>query len=217
MSAKKKALFLGDYSDPAWHPAKDADQYICKALKDHFDVKCTEDYGKLALKELKPYDLIINYGDCWGKKCSKETVTAIITYVVNGGSILCVHNGIIVPVEEGSELLQLFGGRFTGHSAYRQLDYYKAIRYKEHPIMKDFKPFTMGEEPYQFEIDKLADIQMLIEYRLDGQRYPAVWVRQFGLGKMVYLAPGHDNRSFAVPAFQKLITGSAKWLTGILD
>jgi uncharacterized protein len=217
MSNKKKALFLGDYTDPAWHPAKDADQYIGKVLEANFKVECTESYGKMAVGELIKYDLIINYADCWDKKCSKETVAAIISYVVNGGGILCLHNGILLPVEGGSELLQLFGGKFTGHSEYRQLDYYKAIRYQEHPIMKGFKPFTMGEEPYQFEMDKLADVQMLLEYRLDGQRFPAAWARKYGLGKMVFLAPGHDNRSFEVPAFQNLISRSAAWLTGIPD
>jgi type 1 glutamine amidotransferase len=217
MSTKKKALFLGDYTDPGWHPAKDADKYISKALEDNFKVKCTEDYGKLAIEELKTYDLIINYADCWGKKCSKETIAAIITYVVNGGGILSIHNGILVPAEGGSELRQLFGARFTGHSEYKPLDFYRAIQYKEHPILKDFAPFTMGEEPYEFEMDTFADLQMLLEYRRAGQRFPAVWARNYGLGRMVYLVPGHDNRSFEVPAFQKLITRSAEWLTGILD
>ena len=217
MSTKKKALFWGDYTDPGWHPAKDADKYICRALGDNFKVECTENYDKMAVGELKKYDLIINYADRWEKKCSKETVVAVINYTVNGGGILCIHNGILIPVKSGSELLQMFGARFTGHPEYRQLDFYKATKYKEHPVLKDFEPFTMGEEPYLFEMDTLADMQMLLEYRLDGQRFPAAWARNYGLGRMVYLAPGHDNRSFEVPSFQKLITRSAQWLTGILD
>lgn len=213
---KKNALFIGDYSVPNYHPAQHIDDCLKKLLVDNFTVTCTENYGKLSNSDLEPYDLLIIYADRWDKNASKETMAAITTFVVSGGGILGLHNGIISPIKGGSPILHIMGAKFNNHPEYCPLDYYKSIGFEKHPIMEDFEPFTMSEEPYMFEMDPFSDREMLMEFRWNGNRYPAAWVQNYGLGRVIYLAPGHDIRTYEVLAFQKLIIKSAAWATGIL-
>jgi type 1 glutamine amidotransferase len=213
---KKNALFIGDYSVPNYHPAQHIDECLQKILGEQFTVTSTENYGKLSISDLEHYDLLIIYADRWDKNASKETMAAITTYAINGGGILGLHNGIIAPIEGGSPILHILGGKFDHHPDYCPLDYYKALNFKKHPIMEDFEPFTLSEEPYMFVMDPLGDREMLMEYRWNGNRYPAAWVQHYGLGHIVYMAPGHDIRTFEVPAYQKLIVKGAEWAAGIL-
>ena len=45
----------------------------------------------------------------------------------------------------------------------------------------------MDEEPYQFTLDPLANLTLLLEYTYRGQQYPAAWLRAFGKGKVCLL------------------------------
>ncbi|HEY5587306.1 MAG TPA: ThuA domain-containing protein [Ruminiclostridium sp.] len=213
---KKNALFLGDYTDPKYHPAKDIDELVKTSLDKNFNVTCTENYNNLTWEDVKPYDIIIDYADCSSIKMTKSTIATLLTFLVNGNGILGIHNGIIVPTDACYEILHVFGGKFIGHTDYVPLDYYKAINFDKHPIMDGFKPFTMSEEPYQFELEQCGNKKIIMEYMCQGYRYSAAWVQNYGLGRVVYLAPGHDTRSFMVPQFQRLIARSAEWAARIL-
>ena len=82
--------------------------------------------------------------------------------------------------------------------------------------MKAVGSFSMDEEPYQFEMDSLARVHVIMDYVYQGQKYPAAWVRGFGGGKSVYLSMGHEAASFANEGCANLVLRSALWCAGEL-
>jgi type 1 glutamine amidotransferase len=69
----------------------------------------------------------------------------------------------------------------------------------------------MDEEPYFFEFDSFLETVLLMTFKLEGQTYPAAWAHEYGLGRVVYLMPGHHLQSFKHAGYQKLIVGGANW------
>ena len=120
---------------------------------------------------------------------------------------MCLHNGIIVG---DYELAQMFGAKFTMHPPYSELEF--RVSAEAHPILDEVDGWVMGDEPYQFDFDSFHEKTMLLEYQYEGRSWPAGWVSRYGLGNMVYLAPGHDARSFQNPMYRRLLTNSCKWL-----
>jgi uncharacterized protein len=207
MEGKGKALLLGDIANPAWHPVKGIDDEIRRILSDCMTVDFSEDYGTLTVDDLHRYDLCICYADRWKEKTSPQLVNAVLTYISGGGALLAIHNGIFM--QNNYELAQMLGARFTGHPPYEKLSF--CITAPEHPIVEGMEAFEMEEEPYRFELDPFTEKTEFLQYRHEGQCWPAGWAHEFGLGRVVYLAPGHDVKSFQQLPLRSLVLRSSLW------
>jgi len=201
-------LLLGDYEDSYWHPLNGVDDEI-KRILSGYEVTVCADYAGLTLEKLREYDVVVNYIDAWQKNGSATLAGTFLCYVAGGGAMLTIHNGIIAPGHP--ELGQMTGAAFTTHPPHEVIAY-EAVG--GHPITDAQEPFSIDEEPYQFNMDPLADVTMLMEYVYHGERYPAAWLRAFGSGKICYLSLGHNAESFKEAGFERLIKRSVMWLTG---
>ncbi|MDP4096148.1 ThuA domain-containing protein [Paenibacillus sp. P96] len=204
---KRKALLLGDYTYPEFHPLQEIDKEVTHILHDWMTVQCSEN-RKLLLKEnISSFDLCISYGDNWKELMSPQQTAGLLAYVSGGGGLLVLHNGI--SMHNNYEIAQLIGAKFTRHPAYAPLQFKSAA--PDHPVMEGIVSFAMEEEPYRFEFDPFTPKTVLLEYELDGEVYPAAWAHSYGLGRVVYLMPGHHQPTFQNVSFQRLIVQAAKW------
>ncbi|QHW31167.1 ThuA domain-containing protein [Paenibacillus rhizovicinus] len=212
MSVKESssALLLGDLTAPRYHPLQAAMEEIRTIFgEEELAWTVTEDYGCLRGSELAPFDLVVSYSDAWRSKKAREEVAGLLGYVSGGGGLLVMHNGISLQADP--ELAQLIGARFTGHPEYTSLPFHPAEGAAEHEIMQGIEPFTIDEEPYRFQMDPIGETTILMEYEHEGARWPAAWAHAFGLGRVVYLMPGHHNPSFLNPAYRRLIKQAGLW------
>ena len=202
----KKVLVLGDYEKAIYHPLRGVDEQLKSILSDCEVTACVA-YTELKLEDLNRYDMVINYIDAWKETGCPALSALLLGFVAAGGKLMTIHNGIIT--HQSPDIEQMQGGAFLRHPERCDLTYSPA---GEHPIVKDFKPFTVNEEPYQFVIDEGAKAELILNYAYQGGVYPAAWVRPFGLGQVVYLSPGHEAASFMCEGFRELIRRSAAWL-----
>lgn len=207
----KKALILGDYALATWHPLRGVDDELVRIL-DQYKVEICEDYPTLTLEKLKEYDFVVNYIDNWSKRGNSNCAGALIAYVADGGSMMAIHNGIII--KNHPELEQLMCGAFLNHPKHEVLKYTIA---KSHPLTKTVMPFEIDEEPYMFKMSALVEPEIVMNYEYKGEQYPAVWLRSFGKGKMIYITPGHNAETFKHKGMETLIRQSALWCCGELD
>ena len=201
----KKLLLLGDYKNAQWHPLRGVDEEI-KRILEGFEITITEEYPYLKLEDMQAYDLMINCIDAFDRRVGADFAGALIGYVAAGGALLALHNGIIA--HSLPEVEQMIGGAFTGHPEHEVLAYVQA---GAHPIMNAVGSFSMDEEPYQFDMDNLARVNVIMEYVYHGEKYPAAWVRGVGKGKVCYLSMGHNQASFENEGFSVLLRRSALW------
>jgi len=204
----KQAIMIGNYSNVEWHPLKGPDKELAEILND-FGVEFTEDYDRFRYDSLSRYDLCIAYTE---NRLTDEQVAGLLTYVLNGGGLLALHNGIVV--EARYEAAHLAGGRFRSHPDQKVLTYMPAG--SGHVILEGIESFDIMEEPYQFDLDNLLETTLLLEYESEGKKWPAAWAHNYGLGRVVYLSPGHQLASFMVPMYRNLIRRGALWAAGML-
>ncbi|KKO54705.1 ThuA domain-containing protein [Paenibacillus sp. DMB20] len=204
---KRKALLLGSYTHPKFHPLQGIDSQISHLLIDMFTVQCSENLKMLKESNLYPYDLCIAYSDLWDEKVSPQQTAGLLSYVSGGGGLLVLHNGITLA--NRYELAQLIGGRFNGHPPMEKLSFTPAAQ--GHDIMEGVEPFEMEEEPYRFIFDPFTDKTVLLQYEHEGQYWPAAWCHTYGIGRVVFLMPGHSEPSFLQAPFRRMIVQAAKW------
>jgi uncharacterized protein len=203
-----KGIVVGDYLSAQYHPLKNIENELSEILSDKIDLTFTEDRNKFHREELSKFDICILYVDCWNKKLELKEISGLLCFVASGAELLVIHNGI--SYQSNTEFSQLVGAKFKGHPPYQKIFY--TISEKEHPILEGVHDFEMNEELYNFELDNFCDKEILVTAS-DGINYsPAVWVKRFGNGRFVYLAPGHDINSFKNDSFRSLIRNSALWV-----
>lgn len=209
----KQAILIGDYHQEApYHPLEPIEKEIRKLMPEGWELHVTDDYDMFTAERLEAYDLCISYTDTFDKKFSVEHTAGIISYVVNGGGLLIIHAGVSMQ-EQRHEMKLLMGAVYRGHTDYQQLD--MCVSSPSHPIMKGISSFSMDEEPYEFSLLSAAERTILMEYNLDGTTWPAAWCSQYGLGRIVYLMPGHHAASFEYPEYRKVVVQSMLWGAGL--
>jgi type 1 glutamine amidotransferase len=210
VSGKVKAVLIGDRTDAPWHPLEPARVELEAILGGEFDMESTEDYDRFATLDRKGGPLCISYTDCWNRTPAPEHAAGLAQFVAGGGGLLVIHNGI--SVASRYEMLQLIGGRFTEHPPYQTLSYFGKT--DGHPLLEGVEDFTVEEEPYFFEFDSHTPRNVFLEYEFEGRRYPAAWEHAYGLGRVVYLQPGHHAPSFEPAPYRRLVLNSARWAAG---
>ncbi|MBO7748152.1 ThuA domain-containing protein [Paenibacillus sp. MWE-103] len=206
MNEPVRTLLLGDFAAAPWHPLEPARAELDAALGPEFALEATEDYDALSRLDHAEHPLCISYADCWDRTPTPAQTAGLLRYVAGGGGLLVVHNGI--SLQRSPELRQLIGARFTGHPPYQPLVYRPA---EEHPILGGVGEFPLEEEPYRFELDPLAELDVFLAYDFEGERCPAGWARDYGLGRVVYLQPGHHAPSFRPEPYRRLLLNGARW------
>ncbi|MDF2484340.1 MAG: glycosyl hydrolase [Herbinix sp.] len=202
-----RILLLGDQSRPRYHSLQEIDPLLGRIQEFH-EVVESEEYSELKKDQLFDFDVIINYIDNWQDRGNERAEQVLCEYLKEGGKILSIHNGIIL--KSAVELLRLHGASFQGHAAYDLLTYEKTQR--NHFITQDMEPFSIYEEPYEFDFNGVQKVDIILDYHLNGKSYPAGWVTEEGRGRLVYLAFGHDRKTFENKPIQELILRSIDWL-----
>jgi type 1 glutamine amidotransferase len=211
MGDKIKVLLIGDDSDAAWHPLQPARQELEQILGSEFELTVSADYNRFAELCRDDFALCISYTDCWNRDLTSEQTAGLLRFVAGGGGLLAIHNGI--SLQRSYELLQVIGGKFVTHPPYQPLKYYATA--EGHPLLDGVEDFTVDEEPYMFEFASHTPRKVFLEFEFEGTRYPAAWEHTYGLGKVVYLQPGHCSDSFKPASYRKLVLNSARWAAGL--
>ncbi|HEY8499262.1 MAG TPA: ThuA domain-containing protein [Clostridia bacterium] len=210
---KMKVFLSGDYTYPLFHPLTNVDQEIFEILGSNIEIALnTEHFETLEAWDYKKFDAVILYNDHWIDKSPTvhQQVQALIDYVVLGGGLVVIHN-----FEPGVdyEIAQMLGC-----SLKKTLTPYerRLIRYvpaeADHPILKDINSFEIEDELFDLYHDDLCEKTILLDAKLDnGVEIPMAWSVEFGLGRIVCTAPGHDIKAFTNPEYRKFLRNSVLW------
>ncbi len=203
----KKIFIFGSNIEATYHPLDAVKDYFKSVLSDGFEITFSNDISDLDKLNSEDFDAAISYFDLWDKTIPGQAVLNIQSYIKSGGGFLVIHNGI--SLQSDHEFRKIIGAEFTGHPPYQKIDY--AIS-KKHFITEGINDFSLNEELYMFNFFEFDTFTVLMEsISEDGTSSPALWIKDTGKGRIAYLAPGHDIKTFENENIQTLIRNAADW------
>ena len=139
---------------------------------------------------------------------SPEVEAAIAAFVERGGAFLALHNATgLYP--EGGPYLKLLGGTYNGHGPLER--FRVTVKDPEHPITRGVEAYEVADEQHT-PIPDLATVRIILESRsAEGVKAPAGWVRDFGKGRVAYLANGHTRDALNHPMYRRLLVNAVWW------
>ena len=197
-----------------------------------FDVTLSEDIGLLVKERISEYDvLLLHYAggktDTFEDKFTLEQLKGLKSFVESGGGFLPMHS-VTDAFRNHPEFAEIIGGIYWFHR--KRQDQVVKITDPSHPIVQGISEFTIFDEQYilnRFELfEELCKppnnpSTLLLHTEIPEEEAKQIgksvvqsiaWVKQYGKGKVYYLAPGHDQKALNHPSFQKVLVQGIQWL-----
>ena len=127
---------------------------------------------------------------------------AVVGFVENGGALLGLHNCLgLYPA--GGQYLDLLGGTYNGHGPLER--FRVRVHDTGHPIARGVEPYEVADEQHT-PVPSPGKVNIFLKSSSEeGVEAAAGWTREFGKGRVCYLANGHTRESLGHPMVQLLL------------
>jgi len=170
----------------------------------------TDDLSVLNPQDLTRFDVILNYTS--ETEASEEQVAALLAAVEGGTGYVGLH-GATATFLAFPQYLAMIGGRFRRHDPIHPFTVHFVDR--DHPITEGLADYEHEDELYELTGD-FVDWQNVLPLQgvrvlAEAEGHPMIYVKDYGAGRVVYLAAGHDARSLGHPTYRLLFTRAVAW------
>ncbi|MBD3183882.1 hypothetical protein GF312_16480 [Candidatus Poribacteria bacterium] len=178
---------------------------------DQFQIQVTD--NRESLTNLSGFDGVVLY--ILGGNFTPDQEKGIVSYVKNGGGLLAVHasNALLSQYEH---YLELIGTEFTGHDPLGSFEVTTESGFDEF-LPRLSSKFRVIDECFKLKPKTEGNLQYFQHGTWRMEKYPLSYIRDYGQGKVLYTALGHDERTFRMPEFQDLMIKGLRFVTGLKD
>lgn len=211
----KVLLITGD--DVGAHPWREMSETTREILVNSgkFDVKVVEDplilESATALKNYDVIDFLIYSAKM--PELPAQAQENLLNFV-KGGKGFFVQHLASASFPKWEEFGKLCGRKWVmGTSGHGPRAVFKAnIADKQHPITAGLSDFDVDDELYA-KLQGNEKIQVLVTADSDWSKAtePLVFIQNYGQGRVVHNAFGHDRKALMTPNVQKIIARGTEW------
>ncbi len=193
------------YAGGEIHDWKGCGDAIQQALEEAGNFELTRVDDDLdCLTRLEPFDVIVFYHTVGS--ITTEQLRGLLSFVESGRGYVGIHSAAD-SFRDSPTYRAFVGGFFRTHPRYRQ--YQVSITEVEHPITEGLEEFFVTDEQYITSYDPRNTILATALWK--GEAMPVVWVKEWGKGRVCYIALGHNPDSCRDENFKTLLVRGTIW------
>jgi len=176
-----------------------------------FEVEVSSDRNRLT--NLSDFDAVALY--ILGGNFTPEQISGLTSFVNNGGGLLAVHASNAL-LSQYKDYIKLIGSEFVGHDPLGTFEV-SVENDIDDALPRLRKKFTVVDECFKIKpcTDDTLRYFQYGTWRLE--KYPLSYLRDYGEGKVLYTALGHDHRTFGHEDFQDLLIKGLRYVTNLKD
>jgi type 1 glutamine amidotransferase len=147
---------------------------------------------------------------------TEEQGEAVKDFVAAGNGFYSMHNNSHVSLSSKS-YRQVMGGAYIGHPPERPFKV-RVVR-KDHPVTQGVQDFMVNDEQHYVAYDKDPNNIILRAENIDGLTYENLgsgsisgWAYEYGKGRVVFTAVGHNIHAMWQPEYLKVQKNAVNWL-----
>jgi len=142
--------------------------------------------------------------------CDEEWTELFLKRVENGMGVIALHAALTDLPADHPILKNIIRGTFLRHPHKCPLTF---VPFKEHPVLDGIEQFEFpaDEEHYFMELQENTEVIACAESEHGTQ--PAVWVHEYGKGRIVCITPPHRTESLVSEPFVRLLSNAVKWVS----
>lgn len=207
----KKILYV--YGGPAFHPTEWAGKKMTELFKSdgRFKIDMTADLDTFASLPESGYDAVAVYTTGFKDDLTAKREKGLLKFIKNGGGFIGIHSA--TDSFRGSRAyIEMLNGEFLKHPEHHEFPL--QIADDSHYMTVRMADFSLFDEMYHMQSYDPSRSKLLVKTVWQGKEIPMAYVRDYGKGRVVYLANGHTQAAWNHPEFQKLVVRAAAYVTG---
>lgn len=206
-----KAMFL---CEDRWHTAESL-KPLCDLLFDADEVLFTTDPAEFMKDE---FDVLVTFKDPIENNqiptppwCDEAWTEKLLRRVQEGMGLLAIHAALADIAADHPIVTELFEATFITHPAQCPVRFEPL---KEHPILHEVEAFDFPQidEHYVMQLLPGFSCDLLAETVSEHGRQPALWIKDYGNGRVCMYTPGHDTPNLTCPGYVKLMQNMLAWV-----
>jgi type 1 glutamine amidotransferase len=154
------------------------------------------------------------YRDSEALSLSETAREAVFRHLARGGAILGMHTASIC-FSDWPEWRQILGGVWVWGQSWHPAPGPLTVTPTSHAAVRGRNAFTLVDELYS-DLDLQPDIEVLLTGTDAGGMtpQPVLWRHEFGGGRIVYDALGHDPTAFEAAEHREILCDGVAWALG---
>lgn len=207
----KKILFV--YGGPDYHPGYREAETLKKLMDGdgRFCVESTTDLDAFLKLKSGDYATVVVATTGFAEELKGPREDALLGFIKGGGGFVGVH--CAADSFRGSRAyVDMIGGEFRTHPEFGDMNV-KVVD-NGHYITTRIKDFTIPDEMYILDSHDPSKVHLLLETSFKGEKFPLAYTKEYGEGRVFYLALGHNSTPWKNFEFQKLLVRGIAWTTG---
>ena len=184
---------------------------LLKARGNRWKLTVTRDLDALAALPTSDYSAIVIYTTGFRGDLTGPREAGLLAFVKGGGGLIGVHSAAD-SFRDSRAYVEMLNAEFLTHPHFHEFPV--TIVDKDHYLTVRMPDFTIADEMYHLQSYDPSKTHLLAETFWQGKKMPMAFVRPYGKGRVVYLANGHDLRSWRHPEFQRLLLRGLEWTQG---
>ena len=207
----KKILYI--YGGPEFHPTEPGGKMLSGFLKadGRFELEMTNDLDAFAALPGGQYAAVVVYTTGFHDDLTPAREKGLLEFVRNGGGFVGIHSA--ADSFRGSRAyVDMLNGEFLTHPEHHEFKV--TVADKDHFLTTRVPDFSVYDEMYHLQSFDPAKCRVLAQTQWQGKQMPMAYARNYGQGRVVYLANGHTQQAWKHPEFQKLLIRAIAWGAG---
>jgi len=219
MKESKKVLLFGGGKIHDFNACCPVLEEYLKSI-DNFAINyIAEDLDVFRSENMKEYDILVLYNT--GGDLNIEQKRGLVEWCAEGGAFAGIH-AAADSFRNSPEYLAMVGGVLKAHPFRR--NYIVGLNNEHHPALGDMRGYSVKDwekwpvfeyevhdEQYLLNYDNRVSILASTLFR--GRLWPVSWIKDWGKGKVFYLALGHNVEGCRNPFFKDLFMSGIKWIS----
>ncbi len=194
-----------------WHPFERCGEIVKSLLEasGRYDVLVTKDQNMLRKASLAKFDAVVAYTS--GGELTKDQEAGLLGFVKGGGAFVGLHCAA-VAWKKNAAYIDMLGGVLESHGPL--CEFPVTITGADSVITRRVQPFRIEDELYVLDKFDASKVKVLATAMWHGKAHPMAYTKDYGKGKVFFLALGHDERALGHPEFQKMLRRGVDWALG---
>lgn len=201
------------YGGPEFHPTELAGEILKRLLENdgRFGLEMSNDLNIFTNLPNRDYSTVVLYTTGFYNDLTPEREKGLLDFIYNGGGFVGIHSATD-SFRNSRAYIDMIGGEFLTHPSQHEFKIYIADR--DHYLTIRMPDFSIFDEMYHLQNYNPNKVKLLAYTIWQGKQIPMVYAREYGKGRVVYLANGHTLQALNHPEFQKLLIRAIAWTTG---
>ena len=207
----KKVLYV--FGGPEFHATEACGQILADILKrdGRFELEMTRDFDTLAALPGGQYAAVVLYATGFVDDLTPAREPGLLDFVTGGGGFVGVHAAADC-FRGNRNFVDMLGGEFVWHP--EQHEFKVEMVKRDHYLTTRVPDFSVFDEMYHLQSFDPARVTVLAQTQYQGVQHAMAYVRDYGAGRVAYLANGHTPQAWKHPEFRKLLLRAVAWSAG---